>query len=217
MGSEVTTLVAHWRSPIFTLDDLVRPKSLIAAIRESKNEGAELVRAQLSLKLKECLSDFDRPDGQIGAVLNCLIEELNRLLVEGQLHPELRKDASANALYRLQYKMHLNRIALEDAFRGEFKGGSQVEFFDGLYSISDVIKHISLEYDRLLDLTVCNSILLGEAIKRQRRFCMVIANQEPTTFDFRLIFYQHVIKELARQHNSYLDLVIKLRKRLARH
>lgn len=219
MDSDIVALVAHWRPPTFTADDLINPASLVVKIKESKNEAAELLRSQLTTDFKEQLADYSAMKRQAaGLMTELLLKELNRVLVEGRLHPDLRSsDSSANPIHRLEYVMQLNREALEKAFPGEYTGGSRVEFFDRLCSINEVVEQITPEYAGLLDLTICNSILLGEAIKRQRRHCTIVANQNPATFDFRLIFYKYVIKELARCNNSYLDVVIKLRKRLTRH
>jgi hypothetical protein len=218
MNSDIVTVVAHWRPPTFNTGYLLNPSSLISKIKESKLEAVEFLRFHLSANFKEQLAgwtDVVQPEGR---AVELLINELNRLLVEERLHPALRfSDSSAKPLYRLEYLMHLNRESLEETFPGEFTGGSRVEFFDGLFSIDNVIEQIAPEYQGLLDLTICNSILLGEAIKRQRRHCTVVASQRPTTFDFRLIFYKHVIEELARRNNPYLDIVIKLRKRLTKH
>ncbi|HVG19062.1 MAG TPA: hypothetical protein VNI02_08405 [Blastocatellia bacterium] len=210
-GSDIVALVAHWRPPTFTADDLVDPASLMGKIKESKNEAAELLRARASPEFNGLLI-APRPDE--GALAASLLCELNRVLAEERLHPECRRSPP---LYRHEYLLQLNREALEEAFPGEFRGGSRVEFFDRLCSMNDVAEQISPEYRGLLDLTICNSILLGEAIKRKRRHCTVVANQNPATFDFRLIFYKHVIKELERQNNRYLDVVVNLRKRLTKY
>jgi hypothetical protein len=214
-GSDVLTLVAHWRPPLIERDDLVDVSSLIFKLKESDGEMESFVRARLSPELKARLANDNDMASPSELFIKLLLKDLNRLLVEETLYREPEQaDSGIELQHRPEHRMHLNREVLENCFKGELRGGSRLEFYDGLYSINEIIEQIPFAYSGLLDLTVCNSILLGEAIKRQRPRCLMLVNQKPATLDFRLIFYKYVMKELDRQNNAYLDVVMRLRKHI---
>ena len=81
----------------------------------------------------------------------------------------------------------------------------KIEFFDGLYSSTDIINKIPIDYKGILDLTICNSTLLQNELKRKRTN-IVIANKQPATLEFRLILYKNVINSM-----NYTDALTELR------
>src|SRR5205814_2191181 len=120
-----------------------------------------------------------------------LADELNLLLAHTRGHytgvrpPD---EAAAAAPPR-----RLTRVLLEEAFPAELRGGSAFELRDGLHAVAAIIDAVPERFDGVIDLSVCNSIVLGEAIKRQRRGCLIITNAKPASLALRLIRYKFII------------------------
>lgn len=113
------------------------------------------------------------------------------------------------------YRYYLNRQIFDRLFFGQIKQGSCVEFFDKLYPVNDIVEHVPKDFHRTIELTVCNSIVLGEEIKRHRRNCLVIGNKEPADPVFRLTCYRYLLEMLNQKEMSYIEGYATLRKMLA--
>jgi hypothetical protein len=61
-----------------------------------------------------------------------------------------------------------------------------------------MIDAVPERFDGIIDLSVCNSIVLGEAIKRRRPECLIITNVRPASPALRLVRYQFIIREIAQ-------------------
>jgi hypothetical protein len=64
------------------------------------------------------------------------------------------------------YYAYWNRMALDREFSEEIWPGNRAEFADGLYTIDAVVSAVPAAYKGILDLTMCNSLFLGEQLKR---------------------------------------------------
>jgi hypothetical protein len=87
----------------------------------------------------------------------------------------------------------------------------QIEFYDGLYTDADFVENLPVAHNKILDLTICNSIFLQDAIKQKYKECIVFANKHPANLDFRLIFYRSLMKLLFSRDLNYLDAFTELR------
>jgi hypothetical protein len=94
--------------------------------------------------------------------------------------------------------------------------GDWVEFHDGLYPLDEVVKEVPIRRGAILDLTICYSAALADAIKWRHPEWQVISNAEETSLLFRLDFYKSKIKLLTARPMSYLDADRVLRLALAR-
>ena len=112
------------------------------------------------------------------------------------------------------YRHYLNRKVFDMLFSGNIKNGNQIEFFDKLYSIDEVINRIPLNFNGTIDLTICNSVIFGEEIKRLRRNCLVIVNQEPADPIFRVTCYRYLLEILNKKNTIYIEAYALLRKML---
>jgi hypothetical protein len=83
--------------------------------------------------------------------------------------------------------------------------GDRVEFRDGLHPREDVVSMVPVHDEAILDLAICYSRALAEAVQSTRREWQVMGNEEETSLPFRLLFYKSKIELIARQPLSYLD------------
>lgn len=91
-----------------------------------------------------------------------------------------------------------------------------MEFDDGFCGVQEIASAWPIDYDGVLDLTICNSTLLAELIRRRCPHGLVLANEELTYPEFRLPLYNAVVRLLCRRPQPYEDAVFEIRKYLTR-
>jgi len=215
-SAEVVALVAHWRDATLKLSDFIEVASFVNKLTGGNNEVARKLRDWLSKSFIEQLNAFDTSESSQKKLKTMLAERLNLAMKELQLY---RRDLLPGDVAHpdsLTYRLYLNRLALEEAFAGDLIHGNRLELIDGLHSIAEVVEQVPNGYARILDLTSCNSLILGEGIKRPRRDCVVLTNEGKARLDFRVLFFKGVMEELHRQRAPYVDTVLRLRKQLLR-
>jgi hypothetical protein len=92
----------------------------------------------------------------------------------------------------------LDRTRLEDAFPASFHPAPVLELRDGLHTLSAVRAAIAPGFHGVLDLSVCRSAVLGEALKRTRDDFVVLVTAAPTQPKARLALYEIRMSELER-------------------
>jgi len=113
-----------------------------------------------------------------------------------------------------QFRWQEKRHTIEAAVPGAFRGGAAVEFADGFRTIEEITGGVSRSYSGTLDLTVCQSVLLGEMVRRKCPNSSVLASAANTSMDFRFATYHQVIEVLAGSPRPFEDAVIDVRKAL---
>jgi len=98
----------------------------------------------------------------------------------------------------------------------EIEDPAGVEFVDGVAGVETIVAAIPVAFSGVLDLTVCNSTLLAEEVRRRRRFGLVIANAFPATLDARMDLYDAAIQLVQHEGVSYQDAVFMVRSTLRR-
>jgi hypothetical protein len=105
-----------------------------------------------------------------------------------------------------------NRDRVDGHFAGLIAPGNRIELSDGLHTAQAIIDRIPRRFAGLVDLTVCNSVLLGELIKRQRPDCLIVMNRETTELRVRAVLYRHQLRYLATDPSrNYIDVLAELR------
>ena len=107
------------------------------------------------------------------------------------------------------------RLLVEQLCGPALVGGPAIEFCDGLMPIDTVDARVPKTIGTL-DLTVCDSVLLAEYLRRRRSGGVILANPRPATPDVRLAMYREAIGFMNRYHVSYVDAMLRLRRSLAR-
>ena len=187
----VTTLVAHWRSARFRTYDIVEVRRVREYLRE----------AGLSQNARD--GGDDRDD---------LCSALNFLLDEGSTARGAEEMMSAGALSAQQFRWYEKRDAIKASLPGAFRGGAAVEFVGGFRTMAEITYGITPFYAGILDLTVCQSVLLGEMVRRRCPKSLALTSADTTSMDFRLAAYHQVIEILALAPRPFEDVVIDVRK-----
>jgi len=86
---------------------------------------------------------------------------------------------------------------------------------DGLHPISELVAAIAPDWRGTLDLTVCNSTVLGNAVRLRARGSVVLMNEEPADLPTRLALYKQVVRMLSHHKQSYMRCMIDMRAYLA--
>jgi len=204
----VTTLVAHWRPPLFRGEDIADP-DLFTRVRD------ELRRRQSTQSnLSELSAD------QLVRVLNIEVETSDsdvRERLAQALNGALMASVTAERSHRIgletraQVAFEKSRASLSDLFPGCFVGGAAVELSDGLHPISELVAVIAPDWRGTLDLTVCNSTVLGNAVRLRARGSVVLMNEEPADLPARLALYKQVVRILSHRKQSYMRCMIDMR------
>ena len=196
---KTVTLVAHARGPE------IRPYDFgdVSRVRRSLKDVRRVLGATVPNTLDEesiavCLDQALGPDDVSEA--------------QAQDMPESEAFAWRVTLYRERWQ---RRIVVEELMGGALSGGPAIEFREGLVPIMSV--RTRLPRFSILDLTVCDSVLLAECIRETHVDGVILCNPRPTTPDFRLAVYREAVRLAVRQNMSYPDAVIRLRRYLKEH
>lgn len=107
----------------------------------------------------------------------------------------------------------LTRVAFEQAFPSQFTAGRCVEFSDGLRTVAEVTEAVPEDFSGLLDLTVCNSVILAKAIRQRRSNCLIAANRYPAQIHVRLGLYKIAIEILAKNPMPMIEVLNRVQTR----
>jgi len=194
----VVTLVAHWRSARFRAKEIEDPAAVHRLLFPEHAGG----------------SSGHQPTAE------GMAQALNRRL-EPDFHrtADARADDSSQAAAetRRQYALWEARQDVQNRFGAAVRpGGPGVEFVDGGVDVDRVVAAVPPNFSGVLDLTVCNSTLLAEQVRRRCRFGLVIANAFPATLQTRMELYDAAMRLVQHEGVSYQDAVFMVRSRLRR-
>lgn len=215
---KVITLVSHWRFNKLRAEEISDPRGFIELLRSPQN----LVQKKVGALLLPAFT-LNGEDFTAGMDENVLREKLcNELNVTiSKAHSFYRKvkniaptDPKAQGeLLDRQPLERLTRYALEQGFSKHLAASRAIEFSDEMHSVPELVESIPSEYSGLLDLTVCNSVIVGEIIKFHRPECFVAVNRYPTQPHIRMALYKLAIAQLSQSPMSFIDAVTKIHTR----
>jgi len=204
---KVITIVTHWRfmklRPEDILDihqlweSLLTPTSRAhsAVARALSKEDPTLLAAANSSRIDS--ADFRR---RVAGALTSVVVASHRAYKVSDNSGETGSEVAPNEVLE-----RLTRVELEESFAGSIAPGKSVEFSDCMRGVSEVVASVPNGFGGLLDLTTCNSVILGKAIKLSRPKCVVAMNRYETPLHVRMPLYKLVIEELARRPAPYAD------------
>jgi hypothetical protein len=195
----VVTLVAHWR--FLMLDERA---VLDAAGFQARLSAAEIVNDPDARRPIDALFLGDAVVR--GAVAPAaLAAALNRHMLPGDLYYQWNSGGELEPSPAAAPATGLTRVLLEEMYPGCFVPGLCLELADRLCTAWEFIDQIPDSFDGVLDLTVCNSLILAEALRRRRsgRLDTALSNAKPATAGVRLVIYRHVIRSLSRLAEPY--------------
>ena len=206
----VITLITHWKGTEIDAHDIVAPDRLINNARRSRDRICQLITTEY-----EKLGVQER-NGMAGqAPLKVGVEKAIKQVMENHDLFEMRASSPGAVVHHYDeyYRAYLNRQRIDTLFEGMILPGNHIEFFDRLRSIEDVSAAIPDNFEGTLDFTVCNSVLIGNCLKKSRQF-RVIVNERPARLGGRMLIYKSIIKLLSQEPLDYVDALIKIRKAL---
>jgi len=201
---QVVTLVAHWRSSSIRPSDIQRWDVLLEAVTDSTSP--------LWAAVRRCHHAMAPPKAFDLATLSAWLNQALDAPAPGPQPVSLEAK-----LVERESVRHTRRCAIEQSLPGVFTGGAAVEFGDGFKLVRDILPVLNPAMSCTLDLTVCNSVLLGQEIRRTCRECVVMLNARPASPAFRLALYRQVIQLMKRSRRSYIDTTMELRRHLLDH
>jgi hypothetical protein len=196
----IVTFVSHWRFRALRVPELNDFDALVLRLEEAPNALVRAIREALLVQDREALRDSHR-----------LVNAFNSVLRTA--HSEYVTDRHESVLLMKIPPQRLTRSAIEKAFPDFITPAPAVEFADGMKTTNEVVDAIPLDFAGLLDLTVCNSAILGDIIKAARPSCTVAVNRYPTEPHIRLVLYHHIIDELARRTAPFAEAMACFGKR----
>lgn len=192
----VVCLVAH--SVFMPIDpaDLIDPEAVLRIVLAGESLVARHLRARLDGKAT--ISDLGGASG-LAMFLQSALESTRHWFASTARRDD--RDPSEPVV---------NRVMLEDCFAPAMRRGRVLELRDRMHTMDDLVAAIPMNFQGVLELCVCNSVALGESIKRQRRDCLVIENSYLARVDLRLARYALVMRMLADRPNRYTDALCDL-------
>jgi len=127
-----------------------------------------------------------------------------------------KSDDNLGAPVRFQMELIETRVRFTESLPGAFRGGAGVEFADGFRPFHDIASHFPSNFNGVIDLIVCNSLLPAELLRNHCPRSLVIATSDLTFPVTRLPFYMATIRLLDRIPRPYDDAVEELNRILRR-
>jgi len=201
----VVTLVAHWRGPQLTKQDLLTDPNVIGGrLAEEQSALPILFRTGLASDWWESLKKASTD----AALPSRLAEFLDRRL--SQLPPLKSPPPGTSWHMDLITLRHENRAALDEWWPQAFKPGNRVELADGLHPPEVMGAIVPDSWMGIADLSNCQSAQLVSAIKQHRCDRVVIANQYETKPLRRLTLLTVIYDLLSKSAINYADARIAL-------
>jgi hypothetical protein len=211
---KVVTLVTHWRFTRLLPEDIIDVHGLLHALAVPEGHVQEAVRRAILARGPELLDEEMVFNAQTADLRERLASTLSAIAAASHALygatsddlPSAGNGASPNTIERL------TRSDLEQAFPGLIAFGRSVEFSDGMRSIQEVVEAVPNGFNGMLDLTTCNSVILGKAIKARHPYCLVAMNRYATALHVRMAIYKLVIEDLARRASPFADALSRFHK-----
>lgn len=191
------TLLAHFKPPTVLSEDILDSSIIIKAIdyqrdifgilpNYSTDSSRELaLHERLNILLKD-------PGFYTRANLATFITE----------HEEME--------LQVIYIKYLNRLALEQLFPTALGKGCLVELYDGLYSIQQIVEMIPLTFTGPIDLTICNSIIVQDEVRRVKPRRNAFGSEHPVNLNFKIIFLKGLMQKIALERKDYTTAYFEL-------
>jgi hypothetical protein len=196
----IVTFVSHWRFRALRVTQIRDFEALVHELHAAPNDVVRAFRDALLAQDGQALHDAER-----------LVDAFNGVLRSA--HAQYAAEQHEPVLLMKIPPQRLTRAALERAFPRAIAAAPAVEFSDGMKTTNEVADAIPLSFDGLLDLTVCNSAILGDIIKAARPTCTVAVNRYPTEPHIRLALYRRIIDDLAGRPAPFADAMARFGKR----
>jgi len=214
---KVVTFVSHWRFTNLGPDDVLDIYGLLDRLRDPENVVQSAVSRAFIDRCPELL------DAKVVQTLSVDLLRQKFLGIARQIirdaHALYRnnddKSAPAETIEVLPNRQleRLTRVAFEQAYAGQIRAGKAIEFSDELHTVGELVAAIPKNFSGVLDLTVCNSVIVGKVIKSYYPDCQVAVNRYPTELHVRMGFYKFSIISLHKRPAPFLDVLSNIHTR----
>jgi hypothetical protein len=208
---KVVTLVTHWRFMRVLPGDIIDVHGLWRALASPEGRVQLAVAKEVSLNDPSLLATEPVATERQQVVRERLAAALTSVA------------AASHALYKSSdgtarpvevgrpggVLERLTRVELEQSFPGLIAFGKSVELSDRMYGVQEIVAGVPEGFSGLLDLTTCNSVILGKAIKARHPDCLVAVNRYETPLHVRMPLYKLVIQQLTQRDTSYADALAR--------
>ncbi|MGA2888208.1 MAG: hypothetical protein ABSE51_09175 [Terracidiphilus sp.] len=181
------TMISHSRGPMFVPADILDPAKIRSA----------LLAAYPGISIEENAA--------------ALTENLNRLCFPG--------DSAVNGMgAQIRYQKELDEVRhkVTDLLPDAFSGGAGVEFAGGFHGFDEIARAFPPSFCGVIDLIVCNSLVLAELIRNRCARSLVLSTSDYTFPRTRLPSYMAILRLLSRKPMAYEDAFEQLRLALRR-
>ncbi len=194
----LVSLFAHSVSAPVRPADVVQPRAIVDAVERGETVVARRLRDALGAN-RRWASEGPVLRDQVAAALD---EVLAATRAWSESTVRVDRDGRPDR--------YVNRVMLEDCFGAALRRAPLIELHDGIKTMSELLLAVPPEFAGVLDLSVCNSVALGESIKRQRPRCLVVENVFLARIDLRLARYALVLNRLALGPARYTDALTEI-------
>ena len=193
----VVTLVAHARDGDVTADDILDARKVTAVLGRMAGDSGVSIEG-------------------VGGDPESIAKALNQVMDHEQGVPRNWHllPSTSRAAWRVLVlsERWTRRSRIEAISEGTIKPGVGIEFSDRFCAVEEIDRVVPLRLPGTLDLTVCESVLVADVLRRNRPDGVILSNADPTTPDFRLLLYRETIALMRkRKHLSYADAALTLR------
>jgi hypothetical protein len=209
---KVLTLVAHWKFAKVTPSDVIDPRQFLATLA---HPGDPLQVRAAGAIIEKSPHLLDCSESETDDALRQRIAYAIRPVIAAAHAAYRRPDEQANDTVGEPQTVDLRRVTrvvLEEAFPASIRPAPAIELSDGMHTVADFIGAIPPSFEGVLDMTICNSVIVGAAVKRARPDCLVAVNRYPAEMHVRMTFYGLAIESLARRPARYIDVLTDQRK-----
>ena len=204
---KVVTLFAHWKGPYYLPGDIKAPQRVAETFLQPESPDQLFVRQLIGHQAAEKLVSLrESPQGDL---VQYLMDHLNCIISQHDLSPIDVGDHDDPEEYR-QYR---NRQFLDNCFAGIVEKGNRLELWDDLLDVEQFVALVPETFGGVLDLTVCNSTILGHRLQFERS-CRALVNRQPASLRFRAVVYQETIELLHQGQTDYVAAVLTARSKV---
>ncbi len=108
-------------------------------------------------------------------------------------------------LLRLEDVSVITLVTHWKEFKEDQNREDEIEFSDGLASVSEVIAEIPRSYTGIIDLCICHPNQLTNRLKRERSIAVVRSSPGKATLYYWLYFYLALFKQMHNKNVSYMQ------------
>jgi hypothetical protein len=212
-GKSVIIVLAHWKgSRLLGRDILADPSEVVASMA-----GVPLPNfspATIDAVLGRCRVAL----GQVSHLVNAVerredfASRLNDLIIQdptplpGLFPSELEEGLVVGDIWLETW----HRNALDAMARSKIAPGNCIEFRDGLQNPVDLAQQVPASWKGLVDLTMCQSVILGHLIKMGRADRGILTRRKPLDAAIAVTILRRLIVDIGTGKYNYISRYLEL-------